>query len=382
MPALDTALLRASWRSWISSDMDRVGPGWLQWVWTLLFALGLAAVFTVAGFLIVYRGPGLGRPELWLSWYGRNFVVCMLIAALIHVMFDLLCRLVGGPSAIRRWPDWKRSLFFGGVPLVGVAIGWPLGAMIVLGEPTLSFFLDNPRTLAVSLTIGLGISLALHFYFAARAGELKAEKRATEAQLRLLQAQIEPHFLFNTLANVVALIDHEPARAKQTLGAFTDYLRASLGQMRRDEVTLADELALADAYLRVQGARMEDRLRYTVDADGEVRRALLLPLLLQPLVENAVLHGVEPALDGGQVRIAARIEGKDLVLEVHDDGAGPEAVARRPRGGNGVALANIRERLVQRYGSAATVEVLPANPGTLARLRLPLELANNPGSAR
>ncbi|MBX3636150.1 MAG: histidine kinase [Rubrivivax sp.] len=382
MPALDTALLRASWRSWISSDMERVGPAWLQWLWTLAFALGLAAVFTVAGFLVFYRGPGLGRPGAWLEWYARNFAVCMTIAALIHVMFDLLCRLAGGPPAIRRWPDWKRSLFFGGVPLVGVVIGWPLGAMIGFGQPTFAFFIDNPRTLAVSVTIALGISLALHFYFAARAGELKAEKRATEAQLRLLQAQIEPHFLFNTLANVVALIDHEPARAKQTLGAFTEYLRASLGQLRRDEVTLADELALAEAYLRVQGARMEDRLRYTVEADGEARRALLLPLLLQPLVENAVLHGVEPALDGGRVRIAARTEGRELVLEVHDDGAGPEAVARRPRGGNGVALANIRERLVQRYGSAATVEVLPTNPGTLARLRLPLELANTPGAAR
>ncbi len=379
MATLDAALLRASWRSWISSDLERVGPNWLQWVWTLLFAMGLAAAFTIAGFLVFYRGPGLGRAGAWLEWYARNFVVCMTIAALIHAMFDGLGKLVGGPPAIRRWPDWKRSLFFGGVPLVGVIIGWPLGAMIGLGEPTLAFFIDNPRTLAVSVTIALGLSLALHFYFAARARELQAEKRATEAQLRLLQAQIEPHFLFNTLANVAALIDHEPAKAKSTLGAFTDYLRASLGQMRRDEVTLADELALAEAYLRVQGARMEDRLRYTVQADAQARRAPLLPLLLQPLVENAVLHGVEPALDGGQVRISARTEGPVLVVEVQDDGAGPEAGARRPHGarpggGNGVALANIRERLLQRYGSAATLEVQPANPGTLARLRLPLEI--------
>ncbi|MCW5610711.1 MAG: histidine kinase [Rubrivivax sp.] len=387
MPALDTALLRASWRSWISSDLERVGPNWLQWVWTLVFSVVLAAVFTVAGYLIFYRGPGLGRAEIWLAWYGRNFVVCLTIAALIHLMFEGLGKLVGGPPAIRRWPDWKRSLFFGGVPLLGVVIGWPLGAVLVLGEPTLAFFLDNPRALAVSVTIALGISLALHFYFAARSRELHAERRATEAQLRLLQAQIEPHFLFNTLANVAALIDHEPAKAKSTLGAFTDYLRASLGQLRRDEVTLADELALAEAYLRVQGARMEDRLRYTIDAGDEARRAPLLPLLLQPLVENAVLHGVEPALDGGQVRVAARIEGQALVIEVQDDGPGPAAAPRRPpagaaRGGNGVALANIRERLLQRHGSAATLEVLPAHPGTLARLRLPLDPTTPPPTPR
>jgi hypothetical protein len=379
MSALDTAMLRASWRSWISSDLNRIGPGWMQWMWTVLFALALAAAFTVLGMLAFYRGSGLGDPASWLLWYGRNFVVCLTIALLIHAMFDLLGLLVGGPPAIRRWPNWKRSAFFGGVPLAGLVIGWPIGAWLAGGDVFFRYFANNPRALGTSLVIAFGTSLALHFYFAARTRELHAEKRATEAQLRLLQAQIEPHFLFNTLANVVALIDHEPGKAKGTLAAFTDYLRASLGNLRRDEVTLADELALAEAYLRVQGARMEDRLRWRVDASDEAQRAPLLPLLLQPLVENAVLHGVEPALDGGHVRIAARIEGRMLLIEVHDDGRGADAAARRapgsPGNGNGVALRNIRERLVQRYGSSAALDIVPAHPGTLARLRLPLEAA-------
>ena len=200
-----------------------------------------------------------------------------------------------------------------------------------------------------------------------------AEKRATEAQLRLLQAQIEPHFLFNTLANVVALIDHEPAKARQMLGAFTDYLRASLTGLRRDVGPLADELALAEAYLRVQQSRMEERLRFVIEADENVRAALLPPLLLQPLVENAVQHGLEPTLDGGTVRVQARAEGGELVIEVHDDGRGLHAPPRKAAGqrrGAGqhprTAGATLRQRPPAWRSSAA-------DPGTVARLRLPLE---------
>jgi signal transduction histidine kinase len=372
---LDRKHLAASWRSWTSNDLQRVGPAWLQWVWTLTFSAGLAVVFTVLGAALsggrMWRVDALGP---WLFWYGKNFVVCFTIAALIHLMFEGARLLMGGPARLRRMQPWQRSVFFAGIPMLGVVVGWPLGIALSGSADILPFVLRSPVALTLTVTLALGISLAMHFYAAARTRQVEAEKRATEAQLRLLQAQIEPHFLFNTLANVHALIDQEPAKARGMLGAFTDYLRASLGTLRRDAVPLAEELALAEAYLRVQQARMEDRLRWHIDADDAARQASLPPLLLQPLVENAVLHGVEPQLDGGTVTVRARLQRGRLVLQVQDDGPGPGAPQRRAGGGtgNGIALANVRERLLQRHGDAAGLTLAPALPrGTLATLELP-----------
>src|SRR5262249_37233350 len=137
-------------------------------------------------------------------------------------------------------------------------------------------------------------------------------------------------------------------RAKLMLESFVDYLRSSLGGMRQADHTLGDELGLVEAYLRVIKIRMEDRLHYTIAVPDDLRSLALPALTLQPLVENAVLHGLEPKIDGGSVRIAARLEGPSggftLVLTVDDDGLGlaPDRPAHR---GSGTALANIRERL-------------------------------------
>jgi hypothetical protein len=365
--------LRRSWRAWIGNDLERAGPAWMQWLWTLLFATGIALVFTLLGFA-TNSGSQLQAwldGGLWWRWFRVNFAISLTIAVLIHLMFATLIPLVG-PARIRRFGNGQRALFFSGIPIVGVLIGWPLGVWLV-SEAAVGWVRKmSAAEFASSAAVGAVISFIIFLVYSAKMQQALAEKRATEAQLRLLQAQIEPHFLFNTLANVVALIDHEPAKARQMLGAFTDYLRASLGGLRRDTATLADELALAEAYLRVQQSRMEERLCYVIEADERARAALLPPLLLQPLVENAVQHGLEPALDGGTVRVLARTEGGELVIEVHDDGRGPQAPPRMPQG-NGVALANIRERLAQGFGPAASLEIAAADPGTVARLRLPLE---------
>lgn len=375
---IDRRLLAESWRSWTSNDLERVGPRWLQWVWTLLFSATLAVFFTLIG-AVSYGGESAWRWEswpYWALWYGKNFVVCITIASLIHLMFDALGALLGGPPRIRRLKPWQRSVFFAGVPMLGVVLGWPLGIWLSGSADLMPRIFGSPAVLTSTITLALGISLALHFFFAARTREIEAERRATESQLRLLQAQIEPHFLFNTLANVHALVDVAPEQAKQMLGAFTDYLRASLGTLRRDLVPLADELALAEAYLRVQQVRMEDRLQWQVEADANARSALLPPLLLQPLVENAVVHGLEPSVNGGTVRLLARVQGQQLLLEVRDDGRGlnaPRRAGTRP-GGNGLAMQNLRERLQTRYGASATLQAEDTQPGTLARITLPLEL--------
>jgi LytS/YehU family sensor histidine kinase len=174
---------------------------------------------------------------------------------------------------------------------------------------------------------------------------------------------------------VQSLMDHDPPKAKQMLASFTEYLRASLGTLRRDQGKVADELDLAQSYLRLLQGRMEDRLRFEIEADAAARAQPLPPLLLQPLVENAVMHGLEPSIDGGTVRISARVQGQRLVLEVQDDGRGLDAPPRPgARRGNGMALDNIRERLQARYGAEATLDVQAARPGTLARISLPLQL--------
>ena len=202
----------------------------------------------------------------------------------------------------------------------------------------------------------------------------EAERRATESQLRLLQAQIEPHFLFNTLANVQSLMDHDLPKAKHMLQSFTDYLRASLGTLRNDNSPLDHELQLAQSYLQLLQARMEDRLRFSIVADAAARAQPLPPLLLQPLVENAVVHGLEPSIAGGSVGINARVEGGQLVIEVMDDGLGLNAAPKgRARSGAGMALDNVRQRLATRYGDAATLTLTDAAPGTRARITLPLQ---------
>jgi sensor histidine kinase YesM len=213
--------------------------------------------------------------------------------------------------------------------------------------------------------------------------------RANEAQLRLLQGQMEPHFLFNTLANVISLVDADAPRAKHMLEALTDYLRASLGGLRHDDSTLAGELELARRYLQLMQTRMGERLRFEIESDDTLARATLMPLVLQPLIENAVKHGLEPQVDGGTVRVRAvrvTVDGNDcLQVCIEDDGAGLEAAARRPRrrvaggaDGNGIALTNLRERLQARFGASARVTLadLEAGTGTRACLVVPWQLAS------
>jgi signal transduction histidine kinase len=372
--------LRSSWDSWLANDMQRVGPNWMQWVWTLLFSAVLAVGFTLLGYvLFVSREEDSGTLQSWAYWYGKNFVVCFTIGALIHLMFEVGAWLLGGPAALRKLKPWQRSLFFAGTPLLGVAIGWPIGMALSGSADMLPRLLGSTKAIAMVTTFSLGTSLLLHFYFGAKAKQLAAEKRAAEAQLRLLQGQIEPHFLFNTLAGVISLIDTDAPRAKHTLMAFTEYLRSSLGTLRRDDSTLGQELDLARHFLELLQARLEDRLQFDIDADPELLGLPLPPLLLQPLIENAVMHGIEPSLDGGRVTVSVRRSADGVELQVRDTGVGLDAAARRParhgsRGqGNGIALANIRERLLARYNGQAELRIDAAEPGTRATITLPFE---------
>ncbi|MBL8491673.1 MAG: sensor histidine kinase [Rhodocyclaceae bacterium] len=197
---------------------------------------------------------------------------------------------------------------------------------------------------------------------------LEAEKGRVEAQLRMLQAQIEPHFLFNTLANLNGLIELNPSEAQELLDALIRYLRGSLARVRAERGTLDDELQLLAAYLEILLIRMGDRLRYRIRVDEELRGLAFPPMLLQPLVENAVRHGLEPKVEGGTIDVAAHREGDRVRIEVRDDGLG---FGESP--GAGTGLANVRARLASLYGADARLTVEERKSGgVLAALEIPL----------
>jgi LytS/YehU family sensor histidine kinase len=219
------------------------------------------------------------------------------------------------------------------------------------------------------LMLTAGAGLGGTFFFWTRERLASSERGAAEARLKLLQAQIEPHFLFNTLANLQALIASDPQRAQLMLGHLDGYLRATLASTRNEQCTLADEFALLRGYLEILAIRMGARLAYSLELPPALAAAKLPPMLLQPLVENAIKHGLEPKLDGGKLRVAASAEGSQLVLVVEDSGPGFGAAATS---GTGVGLLHVKQRLAAVYGGAAKAEIgESADGGVRIALRLP-----------
>jgi len=201
-----------------------------------------------------------------------------------------------------------------------------------------------------------------------RVNEVEREKREVEAHLRLLQAQIEPHFLFNTLANVSSLIEVDAAQARRLLDRLNDWLRIALARTRSDSAILGDELSLLENYLHILTMRFGTRLRWKIEATEEIRALRFPPMLLQPLVENAVRHGIEPKIGGGQVYISATLEHGKLSLRVTDDGTG---LKEKSIGGAG--LENIRGRLTALYGTSARLQLLTNESGGVTSiLELPV----------
>jgi LytS/YehU family sensor histidine kinase len=265
------------------------------------------------------------------------------------------------------------------VPVGGLA-GVMLGGAILRGSP-FALLTNEDRQLGVILSSALVFGGAATYWFQSR-DELaeqraqlreqalrhaESERRLAEANLKVLQAQMEPHFLFNTLSNVQGLIETRPGEAARMLANLTAYLRASLQRTRAGATTLGHELELVRAYLEIQSVRMGPRLRWSVDAAPGLLELPFPPLTLQPLVENAVRHGLEHRTEGGEVRVAVRADGDALVLEVADTGIGLHGDAAA-----GVGLANVRERLRGLYGPEALVEIRPNAPeGLRVSLRVP-----------
>ena len=271
------------------------------------------------------------------------------------------------------------------VPLcvvLGYAIGLYLAAAM-LGH-TLGWFGSGPMRMVLGyLLLSLIAGSTLSYYFMSReqlaaaseemalasAQAETAQRQAAESQLKLLQTQLEPHMLFNTLANLRALIATNPIAATEMLDRLNAYLRATLSASRATTHSLQAEFERLRDYLELIAVRMGPRLQYSLELPPELAQCPVPTLLLQPLVENAIGHGLEPKVEGGRVTVRASLAAGRLTLEVQDSGTGlpPGDTAM-----DGFGLSQVRERLASAYGELASFELRSDQAsGTLARITYP-----------
>ena len=319
----------------------------------------------------------------WMHLFDGTPLYPLLVFNIGHFGTWALLGLVAMP-VIRRVPlraHWRQWLFH-------LAFGACLTQVdITIGHAILFRFTDvpGPTSLAGIAAVAFRdcFHIALITYFGmvavvqgiddarrARAHAVEAaEQRAAfdRAQLETLKGQLQPHFLFNTLHAVTSLMHYDVATAERMLHRLGELLRRSLGEAGSEFVSLQAELDFLEAYVEIEKIRFEQRLRVSWDIPQALRAVAIPPFILQPLVENAIKHGVAPHAAGGAVAIRARAERADLVLEVEDDAPASKVVTT----GFGIGLRNTRQRLEAVYGEGRHVELLRADRGTIARLRLP-----------
>ena len=324
--AFNTLVALALWRSDVNSRFV------VHWVYSQAIGLSIWACIDIGR--LAFADAGRGFPP---GWRAPALVVGGIIAGL------WLGSAVGDWLAGRSDPWWARA---------------PQGMVGIVALSTLA---------------GVGFS----YYYHARGtlawqeAQLQGALRsAAEARLKLLESQLEPHMLFNTLANLRALIAIDPPRAQAMLDRLIAFLRATLAASQAPTHPLRDEFARLADYLALMGMRMGDRLQVRMALPNELADQAVPTLLLQPLVENAIRHGLEPSPSGGWIEVEAHQEGPTLVLTVHNSGEPLNEFARA----DGFGLRQVRERLSTQYGEQARLSLTPATDGrggTLARVTLP-----------
>ena len=342
-------------------------------VYTFVFNTLFAAGFALFGFIFTGRLNLARLVEV-------NFVVAQCIGFSIHGLFIVADRLF---SASRRGGVAMRAVYYMVVPICGVLLGYWL-ATNVLALPQLRAQIFTVGGLLSISAVASVIMLVLLAIFIPReraaraqvqavrdeARAIAAEREATLARMQLLEAQVEPHFLYNTLAHVVSLVDAEPAVAKRMLDRLIVLLRATASATERTS-TLGAQAELLRAYLELIALRMGAALAWSIDVPGALAGMPVPPMLLQPVVENAIKHGLEPKIDGGRVDVVARREEGRVVLEVTDSGLGVRAT--RDPASTGLGLANLRARLAALYGSLGVLTIADHAPtGTRVTIAFPV----------
>jgi signal transduction histidine kinase len=299
-----------------------------------------------------------------------------LIAVLVFALFERWPRRL--PGWLARWV----------VQVVGVGVAMPLTTVTIYllstdaGAP--AFWLDKDRADGFMMLTFFGILLAPWTALAALLRQKEAfsrhqalafslerselERQALDARLHLLQAQVAPHFLFNTLANVQALVDAGSPHASALLRSLTAYLRAAVPQLHEPSTTLGRELQLVSAYLELMHMRMPDRLQFTLHIDESALALRCPPATLLTLVENAVRHGIDPSEDGGRIDLHVERSGDRCLIRVIDTGVGLGQTDQ----GTGTGLSALRERLELLFGAAAQLRITAQEPhGVCAEVSLP-----------
>ncbi len=305
--------------------------------------------------------------EVWLNYVASYSigVTCMSLQLWAHK---------------HRPESWSREWVTVVTGIVSLALGLLLGGALGAFDPFYFF-----RTSLIGIVIGgvacivAGFVILLMGYIrdleaerdAAHQQELVHERELAVTQLRTLQAQIEPHFLFNTLANVHALIESDPSKARGLLESLTDLFRISLDYSRANTGSIQGELELISNYLAVQQVRMGERLSFQISVEDGLDDIELPPFLIQPLVENAIKHGIEPSADPGSVEIRVARNSSELQIKVSNTwNADLESTD-----GSGIGIANVKERLEAVYGDAAQLRInRSTTDGFIVTIELPLEV--------
>ena len=228
------------------------------------------------------------------------------------------------------------------------------------------FQMEVPHLVAVGLLL-YTVAVALHYMYLAQQASRDAELLARDAELRALKAQINPHFLFNSLNSITALTTIDPARAREMCIKLSDFLRNTLGLGERAAISWREELALSRTYLDVEQVRFGSRLRVEIDVDEECGDCMVPPLVLQPLIENAVKHGIATMVDGGLVRVEGHVVAGSMQVSVTND-FDPDSPAPRR---SGLGLRNVRGRLATRFGDAARLTAQVNNNQFRAEMVVP-----------
>lgn len=338
---------------------------------TAMRIVGIAAVlWGLAATLMFFMVPGLETyPRLMV--FSECVGLTMVAAALLLRRARYFSRL----ASSMRW------VLTG---LVAIPVGYFLGhqiAFLLLGEPMQMVGDRAISAIPILFTILVG-GLGLYHYATREqlaseaASRSEAQRLAVESQLRLLRAQLEPHMLFNTLANVRSLVREDGNRAEAMIDQLIVYLRSALVASQTEQVALAKEFAQVRAYLEIMSLRMGPRLTYRLDLPAALEGTLVPPMLLQPLVENAIKHGLEPKVGAGCIEVTARADGAAIELRVSDTGLGlpageAEGVNDKPAG-TSYGLQHVRQRLRAVYGPAGRLSLVRRSPaGVSAVIRVP-----------
>jgi two-component sensor histidine kinase len=327
---------------------------------TLAFCLGIAAIQYAF------------RPE---RSYEIPLVYSLAIGCSSWAMIDFGRHLVAH-SSDTGWPEGFWGKLF---PVLGIVAGFAIGTSLAdwwFGWSTWANASRRSLMLSGLMSFCIGTVVTYYFYSKGKSAHLEqkvaeAKHLASESRLKLLETQLEPHMLFNTLANLRVLIAIDPARAQDMLDRMVAYLRATLSASRASNHALSLEFDRLRDYLELMAVRMGPRLHYELDLPADLADQSVPTLLLQPLVENSIKHGLEPKVDGGSITVRARRAGNMLSLEVSDTGVGFDASASAS---NGFGLAQVRERLAAAYENQGRVEHATSIPGkgTTTLLYLPM----------